>query len=90
MSEHWKIDAHMYREELIYVHSIYNSNKISKPLNNISQTVITLETNSLQCGNPYISSNKCIKHREFNFCVFTDTKTHLRIKKNQSYLNIMI
>lgn len=32
MSEHWKIDAHMYREELIYVHSIYNSNKISKSL----------------------------------------------------------
>lgn len=52
MSEHWKIDAHMYREELIYVHSIYNSNKISKPLNNISQTLFTLETNSLQCGNP--------------------------------------
>lgn len=23
MSEHWKIDAHMYREELIYLHSIY-------------------------------------------------------------------
>lgn len=26
MSEHWKIDAHMYCEEINYLHSIYNSN----------------------------------------------------------------